>query len=213
MIINILYAATFSYLNKIKILGIIFISALSLIFVAIKSGEINFGYQWVMWGVGFARVSFSFFVGVLIARYLRDGALPIFRMPSWALVLITFASLSLPDLLGGWKDLGCILVLFPLMCIAAVQNQPKNVALYTFLGLISYPLYVIHLPLLKIIYTASAKLTGAPIDASAPWLGLSMVAMLVVCAWLLARWYDPAARKVLRMVLLHRRKPSARQTA
>lgn len=141
------------------------------------------GWTWSSIVVGFARVGFSFFCGVAIARYIRGIPKP--RAPAWALALALPLLLSIPldGRIAHLYELFCVLVAFPaLICLGstAIERKPS---LGTALGEASYAIYAIHYPLLVVASWIAVKLALQP---SLP-LQLAFAVALIAPGWALNR--------------------------
>lgn len=152
--------------------------ALCYLFVARWHG-LNAGWDTDTFIVGFPRVVYAFFAGVLIYR-LRDRA---FTAPTtWGLLamLAMVASFLLPA--SPWISVACVLLVGPLVIWvnAAVSPGPRLASWGAFLGGISYPLYITHVP----VYRALSMVEPAGGWQAPGWaviLGCTGVAMLA--AW------------------------------
>jgi peptidoglycan/LPS O-acetylase OafA/YrhL len=132
---------------------------------------------------GFPRVAVPFAAGVLIFRYRLHEHVP--RLPDFAAALGLAALLAMPDC-GWWYDMICVVVGFPLLlCLGArAQETPALHRLWYWCGALSYPVYVVHEPVLRAVF----RLHGS---------GVVAVALALVCAWALLRWYDEPLRRWL----------------
>jgi len=202
LVINLAYAATVRWLTLRVLVLVAAPAALGLVALGWRSGTLDLGYAWSGSAVAALRVLFSFTVGVVLATLLRAGRLPRLRAPPTALLLLTAAALALPTTLGVLKDLACVLLVFPLICLAAIQNEPRRKSAYAFLGQISYPVYVTHLAF-PVFRTLDAVL-HRPTASLAPWSGLLTIALIVVVGWGLARFVDPPLRRTLTSLLADR---------
>lgn len=164
------------------------------------SGTVDGGWLWPEFWLGVARVLFSFFLGVLACRALERGSLPAIRCPAWSLpVLLAVLLWFAPP--AAWRaayDLACVFVAMPALLWLAICNEPRRAARpLALLGLVSYPLYAIHVPVETLVLTAADRLLHGRVTAFAPLSGLVAVAALFVAAWGLAVRVDPAARRWL----------------
>ncbi len=169
------------------------IVALSAIGIAV-SGSTGNGEGWSSVWWGFPRVGFSFFLGVLLQRW---GAERPRRAPSraaWLVVagVVLLLAVALPD--AFLFDLLTIGMAFPLLVWFAAAIEPPRPAIAAALGALSYPLYVIHVPLLSIV-TRGLVFFGQRPEALAPWLGFATVALLCIAALWLDRAYDGPVRR------------------
>jgi peptidoglycan/LPS O-acetylase OafA/YrhL len=160
---------------------------------------------------GFPRVAFPFFAGVLI--YRLNAALP--KVTRFAnllpLALIPIFALNTDHAVR--YALVCIMAAFPLLLILGARYRPPSGRLCRFLGDVSYPLYVIHVPVLGFVAWA-LEINGLSPEAVGNVGGMLVLVALIAVSWLLARTYDPAVRawlgsKVLPLVGVNRRPPLA----
>ncbi len=132
---------------------------------------------------GIPRTGFSYAVGVLMFRYRLHERAP--QVPDFIVALALAVLLAVPAC-GWWYDMVCVLLAFPLLLALGAQawEMPGLNAVWGWCGALSYPVYVIHEPLLRAVY----RLHG-------PYL-LSMV-LAIAAAWALLRWYDEPLRRSL----------------
>ena len=150
LLVNLAYALTWRWMRKpLALGGVLAVSAGGLLAAALWFGKLDVGFTWTnAWG-GIPRVVFSFAAGLAVFRLSRHMR---WRIPAWAPVL------ALPPLLWVKIDpvvypLACIVVLFPLLVLAAVRSEPgaRLGRLFSGLGLASYPLYALHKPAGEIV--------------------------------------------------------------
>jgi peptidoglycan/LPS O-acetylase OafA/YrhL len=140
---------------------------------------------------GLPRVGYSYLAGMLVYRYAP--ALP--RLPAWALALALaalFAVPALPD--HGLYDMIAVLAGFPLLVAFSARAAPGPGLgrVWVWLGELSYPLYVIHEPVLRLVFRLSRPippLAGAP---ALPAYGGALLAILLAYALLFL--YDQKLR-------------------
>lgn len=205
MAVNLVYAMTARWLSNRALAVVVAISALALVGCAFVYPDMNIGWNWTTLAGGLPRVSFSFFAGVLMYRY-RDS-LPRLAAPTPVLLAATLAVLALPMDAPFAKllTLAIILIGFPLIVAAAVQNEPVRLAgAFSLCGAISYPLYALHDPIIWWGNGAAKKLHLPPLDH--PVIGWAIMAAAIVGAWLALKLFDEPLRRALR-------RPSARPVA
>jgi peptidoglycan/LPS O-acetylase OafA/YrhL len=171
-----------------------------LIITVIAHGSADCGWRLPLWWLGPIRACFSFFAGVIFFKLQSAGKLPVVQFWLLPIFLIVMAVLYLtPN--AQWRalyDLGAIILLFPLVLWLCIVNEPRRgLRFYAFLGLISYPIYTIHLPVMTVISVTIQRLANGRAQAWSPWFGLGVVVMVVAISWLLATTYDPWARQKL----------------
>ncbi|MDC7676523.1 acyltransferase family protein [Asticcacaulis machinosus] len=144
-----------------------------------------------------SRISLSFFLGVMIFRGLpRLNAVP--PIPAVFLPLICLLIFVQPaGILPWWACLFIVLIVFPYMLSSAIRENitGRYGAISKFLGDISYPLYVTHLPIMWAMRAVLHKLfPNLPIV----WLGIIVLPGCVLVAYLMLRFYDQPVRHYLR---------------
>jgi peptidoglycan/LPS O-acetylase OafA/YrhL len=107
---------------------------------------------------GFIRVLYPFFMGVII--YRSKLFLHLYKVPSLIILSLLLAALLLPAFPHSWMyDSFFLLLGFPL--IIAFGANPKDfkklTPLWKVFGALSFPLYVVHQPILQIFYLMSEK--------------------------------------------------------
>ena len=132
------------------------------------SGYDMLGVGWTLDGYNFfgglLRMTFPFTLGMLIARNFKPVRVPgIF----WISIAVLFALFSVPyipaDLcscaegisLNSTYELACIVLVFPLIVwLAASGSMSGKVShkVCKFLGDLSYPLYIVHYPVMYLFY-------------------------------------------------------------
>jgi peptidoglycan/LPS O-acetylase OafA/YrhL len=143
-----------------------------------------------------SRISLSFFLGVLICRELpRLNSLP--PIPVVFLPLICLLIFVQPSgAFNWWTCLFIIVIVFPSILLSAVRENIGGHygAVSKFLGDISYPLYVTHLPVMWAMRAVLHTLfPGLPII----WLGVVILPGCVLVAYFLLRFYDLPVRRFL----------------
>lgn len=136
--------------------------------VADLSGYDSLGVGWAIdsinfWG-GLLRMLFPFSLGMLMARKFHPSKV---RGTFWFICAALFALFSIPaipvDLVSGlqgisWNsvfELSCVIFIFPVMLwLAASDSMTDGMSkrLCKFLGDISYPLYIVHYPVMYLFY-------------------------------------------------------------
>ena len=127
------------------------------------SGYGNMGVGWTLDGVNFLggtlRMLFPFSLGMLMSRNFKpmkvNGAF-------WICTIILIALFSVPYLEGlepicmnGIYEAFCVIVVFPFLVwlgASGTTTDKQSTKICKFLGDISYPVYVVHYPLMYLFY-------------------------------------------------------------
>jgi peptidoglycan/LPS O-acetylase OafA/YrhL len=203
ILVNVLYAALLRLRAPVVEKSLFLLAVPVLIFAAFSFGSLN-GWQVPQWWIALVRTVFSFFLGVQMIRFFRSGKLPRVRVPpAFALVAaIVMLVAGPPEAWRALYDIVCVCLVFPVIIWLCVTNEPRAMTrVYSFLGLISYPLYVIHVPALYLVDRAGERLWQSSPARYAPWIGFILLAVLVALSWVLAVTYDIWARRRLAQML------------
>jgi peptidoglycan/LPS O-acetylase OafA/YrhL len=203
MLINILYAALFAYLTKPRLwVGILF-GAVLVGWTSLTYGTLDVGFYWRDFYLGLCRVLFPFLAGVMLCRALGKRKM----VSAWghAACLPMFAILATPGLAGGYYEGLIVLLAFPAILIVAAHAAPAPALdrIWSFLGELSYPIYVVHYPFVVVASTLAHRrnLSGAALDGAA----LLCFLGILVLASLLLQFYDRPVRHFLKTWFSRRR--------
>lgn len=217
LLVNFALALGWRWLRGGRLALILAIAAVSVVVVAIAAGQLDGGLYYGDVATGVARVTFSFFLGVAMVRMTGSaavGRLPAVRVPVPVILAVATVLLLLP-VPSAWRagyDVLCVILLFPLLVWAAIHSEPqRGVALCALLGLISYPLYTLHIPSKLLVIGAARTLSGGDPSLLAPGIGLAAIAGLIAASWITARYLDPPLRRTMERALRMRRSPDRRE--
>jgi peptidoglycan/LPS O-acetylase OafA/YrhL len=205
---NILYGALVYWrLATSRILTILSVSSLFflLVWVFRISGTVDLGSHRESFISGLARVGYSFFIGVLAYRIWRSSVKrPQFTgVLGWmmAAVICTLVVLALatPLIQSAAAQLAVIALLFPLLiyfgaCVHLPHHWGKISA---FLGEISYPLYLLHVPLFLPLYGGTFRRFLAMRSGITHFVIPILVPVYVLISWWVAKHYDGPVRRFL----------------
>lgn len=176
-------------------------SVFAALLLALIVGSTDFGRVGTNWptiAAGMLRVAFPFCAGVLIQRLHAVGRLRMPELPFGILAAALLAVLVMPISYNHVVEAvylsGAIFIAFPLIVAAGAAAEPGSriMGCVTFSGFVSYPLYVLHAPILM-WFDRLLPLPGLP-----GVLHMAIVLPLTTgLAWLAGRLYDLPVRKKL----------------
>lgn len=210
-IANILYAIGIRKLSKTALSILVLIAAIALAHLAITSPNGDVSGGWTLnveqVRVGITRTMFPFFAGLLLSRMAKPTRIK--NAFLWCSLLVAIV-LYMPRI-GGAEHLWmngiyesiCIILVFPLIVYLGasglVHSKMEN-KICQFLGDISYPLYLVHYPLVYFYVAWISNNKGTTIVQAWPYALLILVGS-VVLAYVSLKWYDEPVRKWLRKKL------------
>jgi peptidoglycan/LPS O-acetylase OafA/YrhL len=211
-IANILYAVVVRRFSKLILSIFVSLAGCMLIWYLIFGPEGDLIGGWSLNGpqlfVGFTRVLYPFFAGVLLCRI--GGLIHIKNAFWWCSILIIIV-LSIPRIgnehhvwMNGIYDAVCVLFAFPLivsMGAGGILHSARSERICKFLGDISYPLYITHYPLIY-IYTAWVVNHKIRLGAQGLLVGLLLVIVSITIAYASLKLYDEPVREWLRKKVL-----------
>jgi peptidoglycan/LPS O-acetylase OafA/YrhL len=202
---NILYALVVRRFSRGLLAVLVFVSGAFLVHYLVSgpNGDVIGGWSLdpVQFKIGLTRLMYPFFGGLLLSRVVRPGRVR-HAFPLCAAILV--AALAMPRFGGpatlwmnGLYEAACILFVFPLVVWLGASGAAgaATVRACNALGGLSYPLYIVHYPL---IYTYTAWVVAHKVSLRD---GLPVAAGVYVAsvamAWLLLKYYDEPVRRRL----------------
>lgn len=207
---NFFHALAFKILG-IGVLVVVLAVSLGCLTLAVSTAHsVNIGWHTnTFWG-GASLFTACYVIGILIHRWtpLLRG-IKVLRLP-YVVILAVFifpflAHGALGTITFGVLDMLCAVVLFPLVIVAAsvAEIGPLADRCCRWLGAISYPLYIIHLPLVDFLskHASDAQLgLGATYAA-----GVAIILIAIAAGWIALRYYDAPFRAMLTKLARRRR--------
>ena len=173
------------------------------------------GVGWTLEGLNFfgglLRMAFSFTAGMLIARHFRPipirGAFWICTVVLIALFHVPYIEGNDPVCLNGIFELSCIFVIFPILVWIAASGTTtdrRSTQICQFVGDLSYPLYMVHYPVMYLFYAWLIETKQYTLGETWP-VALSVYALNICIAYVCLRCYDLPMRRWLTQRLLQRK--------
>ena len=214
---NIMYALFIRRMSTKALTALVALAGIGLASFAIFnfSGAGHLGVGWTMEEYnligGFLRVLFSFSIGLLMSRVFKP--IPV-KGAFWICSLAIVVLLSMPYVgngealwMNGIYDSVCAILIFPMLVYlgASGKTTDKHSArICKFLGDISYPLYMVHYPLIYLYFgwVKKENLTFAEAWPEA----VALVVGSIVLAYISLKLYDEPVRRSLTKRFLQVRK-------
>ena len=205
-IANILYALFIRKFSNKVLSFFVFLAGLATIYLAVfgKNGDVIGGWSFdaTQLRVGFTRLLYPFFAGLLLSRIAKPGSIKNGFLWSSLLIIAIF---SFPRI-GGYEhnwingiyDSVSIIILFPFVVYIGASGNIKGKwgnKVCRFLGDISYPVYIIHYPLIY-IYSSWVVENKISMNQAIP-VGLLVLVSAVIIAYGSLKLYDEPVRKWL----------------
>lgn len=205
-IANILHALILRKLSKLILSIFVLIAAVALIHLAVTSptGDIIGGWsiEPEQLRIGFTRLLFPYMAGMLLRRLIKpDEGKNTFLLCSSLLILI----LSIPRIGGhdnlwqnGLFDSLSIILVFPLIIYLGATGEVKSKfseKVCTFLGDISYPIYIIHFPFAYVFYAWVVKNNIPMLQGT--FVGIGLLIFTIILSYASLKLYDEPVRKWL----------------
>jgi peptidoglycan/LPS O-acetylase OafA/YrhL len=202
MAANLVYAAVARNLSTRTLKIVVACGAVAVLVAFLLAGKGSVGQHGGTLLGGVARIGFGFPLGLLLHRLWVEGRLTM-RWPP-ILIVAAFVAVAMAPDLGRWNgalDAAIVLGVLPLIAVAAISARlsPRLEKAAGFAAALSYPLYIMHGPIIRGFETWIAP---------TPPVFLLGGAVSLVAAWAAARWFDRPARALLGR-LLQQRRPAA----
>ena len=202
--VNVVYGAIHRRLSGRLIAVICVASGLALVGLAVNAPRgLDYGWSPKTLPIAFVRVTFSFFLGVAIYRLFRFGNRQghVSTSDGIALVVLSAAigAMLIPEhiLQRNIYDLIVVAVIFPsAVYFGAAFNPGKTIGhIFRSAGLVSYAIYVFHVPLSNLILAILDRYSMIDLSQRQPVAGWLFLAFLVLFSWIVDRMYDAPVRR------------------
>ncbi len=212
---NILYALVLHRLPTRALRGVTVVSGMALAAFAIGngsgSGHLGVGWSFVDYNLpgGLLRMLFSYSAGLLLARGFRPrrirGAFWICSAVMVLLSVVPYAGGGEHPWINGLYDSVCVLFVFPALVWLGASGEASGRAtsgICRLLGELSYPVYIVHYPLMYLFY---AWVWGREVPWSEAWpVATGVIAVSILLACTVLHLYDLPVRRLLSEKLLRR---------
>ncbi len=201
LIANLVHGLFLRYCSRTKLVLITSVAGVLLVPTSLVKHGLNVGSLRGEFFMGLVRVAFSYIFGMLLLDLWREGRLRSFR--SFAGSTILLAAVLLSPVLPRGNGLGDLLVVFfvfpaVLLLAANATSSSRYLPVVTLLGTLSYPVYVLHVPLYSMFTTLWGVLLKSKTADHAPVSGIVYTLFLLGICYLLERFYDLPVRRLLR---------------
>ena len=176
-------------------------------FVGNVSGYDSVGVGWTLDAANFfggiVRMLFPFTVGMLLARTFKPRKI---KGAFWLCSAMLVASFAMPHIafegnfsLNSLYEVACVMIIFPAIVwlgACGKSDSKPTVAVNRFLGEISYPIYIVHYPLMYVFYMWIVKNQryGLSDTIVAP---IILIMVSVILAYASLKLYDEPVRRWL----------------
>jgi len=205
---NILYAVGIRKLSKTALAILVFIAAAALAHLAITSpnGDVSGGWTLNMeqLRIGITRTIYPFFAGLLLSRITKPARVK--HTFLWCSLLLAII-LYMPRIGGadhlwmnGIYESFCIIIAFPFIVYLGASGKIHTSGenkICKFLGDISYPLYLVHYPIVYFYVAWISNHKGMTFAQAWPYALLILISSILL-AYISLKWYDEPIRKWLK---------------
>jgi peptidoglycan/LPS O-acetylase OafA/YrhL len=185
-------------------IGVIAVSGAGLAYSDYKFHTVNIGFDWPQLPFAIFRVLFAYTLGSLLPSLWGAGDGQVRYKPLY-FVLLLLALFALPYHWGSTMigDFTAVAVFFPLLLLIAASLEPARWlnGFCRMLGVSSYALYVLHVPVFHVVEQAWKIVRHRPMKSDAPWSGILTLLFLFVITQFIDRYYDQTVRAGLRRKL------------
>lgn len=181
LVVNAMFAAILVTASARQLLAVVLAAGLGLVGLAILG---SFDVQ--AWGG--LRAVFGFTLGVLLYRSRRSVP----RVSGWLPLAALCATFALPS--HPVTELACVFLVYPLgILLLSGSNQTRHGSLFDAIGILSFPLYALHYPILQ---AALGLQDHIPVPTAVT--GAGAILACLIAAWLGEHLVDRPIRKSAR---------------
>jgi peptidoglycan/LPS O-acetylase OafA/YrhL len=210
LVANFVYGTLIKYLSMRRLALFCAVCAAGLVLYAAFARTLDIGYLRTSFPAGLFRVGYSFFVGVLLYRIFAQVDVPRVTgvrasfVTSGILVLVAAVLMADPTpFFRPYFDVLAVVVVFPAVVFCALFFEPDGwlAQLCSFMGVTSYALYALHVPVGQLTRSGIHKVLGIDINSYAPLTGLLFLPFFIVLCAAIDKRYDEPIRRLLNRTL------------
>lgn len=195
--VTLVFALIIRALRPPVLAAIIVTSAMWLFVVVAREGTLSLPRGWGSPQDGIPRTVFPFFMGV--ALYRLHSRIPAPVVSGW-LIAVAFGVWIVIGRNFDWRfDVLSVAIVVPLLIWFSANARAGPVArrIGMWAGAVSYPIYILHVPMRELYYRTVARLFGNPFPENQVLAAVGYAVMLIVVAWLATRFFDEPVRRWL----------------
>ena len=194
LLVNFVFALIVMHLNRRCLSALIVISGLFLIAAANYWGQLHLGWTTSNLAGALPRVFFSFFLGIALYKLRPQTRFNNVMAVIPAVMLLAIFFLGTPS---AHFDLAATMIVFPLVIYLGAWFEPlgRLASIYNVLGEISFPAYVLHMPISLFAKQIFVRLHLHGNILLIAW-GVTLIGIAVI-SWVVARYYDRPVRAYL----------------
>lgn len=200
---NILYALFLRRLPAKALGALTVLTGAGLAWFAVTdvSGYGSIGVGWTLDTVNFCggmlRMLFPYTMGMFLSRIFKPANV---KAPFWICTAVMLALFSVPSLgvsggicVNGIFEMFCVIIVFPALVWLGASGGRKGNKACKLLGDISFPLYIVHYPVMYLFYSRLIKTEKYSLSETWP-VALGVMAVCLVLAFLCLKLYDEPVR-------------------
>lgn len=200
---NILYALFLRRLPSKALGALTVLTGAGLAWFAVTdvSGYGSIGVGWTLDTVNFCggmlRMLFPYTMGMFLSRIFKPANV---KAPFWICTAVMLALFSVPSLgvsggicVNGIFEMFCVIIVFPALVWLGASGGRKGNKACKLLGDISFPLYIVHYPVMYLFYSRLIKTEKYSLSETWP-VALGVMAVCLVLAFLCLKLYDEPVR-------------------
>ncbi|MGD0109528.1 MAG: acyltransferase [Rhodopila sp.] len=140
----------------------------------------------VLWTESFGAIA-AFCIGVLLLRFAANDRVSRRSIPLIVLAVPIVAATFMPHSVGWWFDIAAVNVIFPAVILGGVYTR-NTTSLPRILGGISYPLYILHWPIMVACNNVLVPRIGSAMALA------SVCIFSISTSWLALKIFDEPVR-------------------